>query len=402
MSAHPTIEDPNALAITPTSLDEGVDVVRTMLRVGVGTADLTHSKGQPRHDEPHSNQRPPSTCSNTARWVHTPPKCKGARSRNTCGGVGPIRPRPPAGLYDLGMRIGVSITSAHAVDDPAVGVTNMIERTRAARDAGLDSLSLGDHHATLIPYYQGVPMLGRLSAEWDTTRPTGCLFLLPLWHPVLVAEQIGVLASMCNGTFVVQTGIGGGDRQFRAMGADLSGRGRDFDESIRIIKALLAGETVRSRQFGIRDAVVNPVPAGRVEWWIGAGEPGPLRRAAREGDAWYGSPGIVAADAPRMLDTYRTACDAQGREPRAIVRRDVIVLRDADRARELGDRLVEAGYRGIPRRAVAYGGVEDVAEQLAPFRDLGFSDVIVRAMTIEQDEAVETLTLCGEVQRLLT
>ena len=27
-------------------------------------------------------------------------------------------------------------------------------------------------------------------AEWGE-RPAGCLFLLPLWHPVLVAEQIG-------------------------------------------------------------------------------------------------------------------------------------------------------------------------------------------------------------------
>ncbi len=299
------------------------------------------------------------------------------------------------------MRIGVSITSAHVVDDPAVGVTNMIERTRAARDAGLDSLSLGDHHATPIPYYQGVPMLARLTAEWDTTRPTGCLFLLPLWNPVLVAEQIGVLASMCRGTFVVQTGIGGGDRQFRAMGADLSRRGRDLDESIRIIKALLAGDTVGSERFGISDAVVNPVPTGNVEWWIGAGGPGPLRRAAREGDAWYAGPGIVAADAPRLLDTYREACDTHRREPRAIVRRDVIVLRDAGRARALGDRLVDTGYRGMPSEAVAYGGADDVAEQLAPFRDLGFSDVIVRAMTVEQDDAVETLELCREVRRLL-
>jgi hypothetical protein len=35
-------------------------------------------------------------------------------------------------------------------------------------------------------------MLGRLLAEWGEA-PAGCLFLLPLWHPVLVAEQIGTL-----------------------------------------------------------------------------------------------------------------------------------------------------------------------------------------------------------------
>ncbi len=299
------------------------------------------------------------------------------------------------------MRLGVSITSAHVVDDPRVGANNMIERARVARDAGLDSLSLGDHHATPIPYYQGVPMLGRLTAEWDTTRPTGCLFLLPLWNPVLAAEQIGVLASLCDGTFVVQTGIGHGDQQFRAMGADLTKRGRDLDESIRVIKALLEGETATSDRFGITDAIVNPRPVGNVEWWIGAGAPGPLRRAAREGNAWYAGPGLTPSAAPKLLDTYKNECDTLGRTPRAIVRKDIIVLGDAARARRLGDDMVTAGYRGMPREAVAYGGVEEVATQLAPFRDLGFSDVIVRCMTITQADALETLELCGEVRKLL-
>jgi len=277
----------------------------------------------------------------------------------------------------------------------------MIERTRVARDAGLDSLSLGDHHATPIPYYQGVPMLARLTAEWDTSRPTGCLFLLPLWNPVLVAEQIGTLAALCEGTFMVQTGIGGGDQQFHAMGGDLTRRGRDLDESIGIIKALLAGETVSSDRFGVRDAIVNPRPEGTVEWWVGAGGPGPLRRAAREGDVWYGGPGLTPSAAKEGLHTYINECESLGRTPRAAVRKDVIVLDNADRARKLGDDMVAAGYRGMPREAVAYGGVEDVAAELAPFRDMGFSDVIVRGMTIAQQDALETLELCGEVRNLL-
>jgi len=299
------------------------------------------------------------------------------------------------------MRLGVSVTSAHNVTDPAIGARNIIERARVARDSGLDSLSLGDHHATPIPYYQGVPMLGRLTAEWDTTRPTGCLFLLPLWNPVLAAEQIGVLASLCEGTFVVQTGIGGGEQQFAAMGADMSTRGRVLDESIRVIKALLKGDTASSEHFGISGAIVNPRPSGRVEWWIGAGGPGPLKRAAREGDAWYGGPGVTPALAPAMLDTYRSACIDFGREPRAIVRKDVIVLHDGTRARSLGDRLISDGYRGMPREAVCYGGIDEVAEQLAPFRDLGFTDVIVRCMTINQADALETIELCGQVRELL-
>ena len=43
-------------------------------------------------------------------------------------------------------------------------------------------------------YYQNIPTMARLLAEWGD-RPAGVLALLPMWHPVLLAEQIGTLAA---------------------------------------------------------------------------------------------------------------------------------------------------------------------------------------------------------------
>ena len=83
----------------------------------------------------------------------------------------------------------------------------MIERAAAAHRAGLDSLFVGDQHVSPTPYHQNTPMLGRLQAEWGEA-PAGCLFLLPLWHPVLVAEQIGTLAAFARGPFIMQCGLG--------------------------------------------------------------------------------------------------------------------------------------------------------------------------------------------------
>ena len=56
------------------------------------------------------------------------------------------------------MRIGVSERSGYAVADVRVGARWMVERVRAARDAGLESLFLGEHHSTGGAYYQNVPM----------------------------------------------------------------------------------------------------------------------------------------------------------------------------------------------------------------------------------------------------
>src|SRR5215472_2778732 len=103
------------------------------------------------------------------------------------------------GKEENAMRVGISLTSNHPnVKDPRQGARWMIERAAAAHRAGLDSLFVGDQHVSPTPYYQNTPMLGRLLAEWGEA-PTGCLFLLPLWHPVLVAEQIGTLAAIAQG-----------------------------------------------------------------------------------------------------------------------------------------------------------------------------------------------------------
>ena len=68
------------------------------------------------------------------------------------------------------MRIGISLTSHHDVADTREGARWMIERAQAARRAGLDSLFLGDHYAVAKPYYQNVPMLGRLVGQGSAYR----------------------------------------------------------------------------------------------------------------------------------------------------------------------------------------------------------------------------------------
>src|SRR5213593_689960 len=126
------------------------------------------------------------------------------------------------------MKVGVSLRSSYPPMDVRLGARWLVERPQAARAAGLDSLFIGDHHNVPVPYYQNVPMLGRLLAEWDD-RPAGALFLLPLWHPVLVAEQIGTLASITSGPFIMQCAVGGGAEQFDALGVPIKTRPSRFE-----------------------------------------------------------------------------------------------------------------------------------------------------------------------------
>src|ERR1035437_8432512 len=163
------------------------------------------------------------------------------------------------------MHIGVSDRSGCGTTDARDSARSMLEGVRAARDAGLQSLFLGEHHGTGGNYYQNVPMLGRLLAEWGQ-RPVGALFLLPLWHPVTLAEQVGTLGSLTQGRFILQCALGGGDDQFGAMGVPLRGRVARFESTLAVLRRLLAGgEVTTDEPLPLRSARSGPLPPEPVD-----------------------------------------------------------------------------------------------------------------------------------------
>jgi alkanesulfonate monooxygenase SsuD/methylene tetrahydromethanopterin reductase-like flavin-dependent oxidoreductase (luciferase family) len=301
------------------------------------------------------------------------------------------------------MKIGVSLTSAYGVDDPRAGARMMIERAAAARAADLDSLFVGDHHATPGPYYQNVPIMGRLLAEW-ADKPAGCLFLLPLWNPVLIAEQVGTLAAIAQGRFIVQVGLGDDEAQFRAMGAELKTRPSAFEDSLDAIRRLLAGESVTaSGRFTFDNARVALRPAEPVDVWIGATANVAIDRAARLGDAWLASPGLLPAAAAAKSAFYRERCLAHGRVPSAIaIRRDVYVGESRTDAETMLARAVAKGYRGFDPAALVAGDVGQVTEQLGALGSMGYTDVIIRHFTSDHAKVLASFARLGEVRRALS
>src|SRR5215475_9297393 len=270
------------------------------------------------------------------------------------------------------MRVGISLTSNHPdAKDPRQGARWMIERAAAAHRAGLDSLFVGDQHVSPTPYYQNTPILGRLLAEWGEA-PAGCLFLLPLWHPVLVAEQIGTLAAIAQGRFIMQCGLGWGRDRFAAMGANMQTRPSAFEEALDIVRRLLAGETVSSsRRFRVAEASLALRPAEPVEVWIGASAPPAIDRAARLAEGWIASPSLTYEEARAQAAIYRECCVAYGRQPGAIVlRRDIYVGESRSEAQAVLEHALNQGYRGIPAEALIAGSADDVAEQFQRFEEI--------------------------------
>lgn len=278
----------------------------------------------------------------------------------------------------------------------------MVQRAQAARRAGLDSLFVGDHHVTAQPYYQNSPMLARMLAQWGG-MPAGALYLLPLWNPVGLAEQVATLSCIAEGRFIMQCGLGGDDGQFHGMGIPTGRRPSMFEQSLTTMRALWKGETVDlDGRWQLRGARISPLPPEPVEVWIAASADVAIDRAARLGDGWLGDPGMDFETAERRLGRYLGACETAGREPGVVaIRRDVYVGESAEAAQRAMAPYLEQGYRGITPAALLIGSVEQVAEQIGQLSRMGYTDVIIRNISTDQQQALATIDRLAQVRGLL-
>jgi alkanesulfonate monooxygenase SsuD/methylene tetrahydromethanopterin reductase-like flavin-dependent oxidoreductase (luciferase family) len=296
------------------------------------------------------------------------------------------------------VRIGISVCSSYTVEDPREGARHMIERARAARQADLDTLFVGDHHVTPSPYFQNVPMLGRMLAEWGD-KPAGALFLLPLWNPVLLAEQIGTLAAIAEGPFIMQCGLGD-DRQGVAMGNEPKQRANMFEAGLTVMRTLWRGEEASEEHYwNIQRARISPLPAEPVDVWLGAMAVPAINRTARMAEGWLASPGYTKEQAREGLNMYRQACAEHDRTPTAVaIRRDIFVGGSRAEASKVVDPYIQQGYRGISEDALMYGSPAEVAEQLLAFEEMGYTDVIVRNLSADQSESLACIERLAAVK----
>lgn len=301
------------------------------------------------------------------------------------------------------MRIGISIASRYDVTDLRDGARFMLERAKAAADAGLDSLFMGDHHVTLAPYYQNTPILSRALAEWRTDAPAGALYLLPFRHPVLLAEEIATVATMMSQRFIMQCAIGYGDREFEAFGINPKHRPSRFEECLTIMQRLWEGETVsHDGRWQIENASISPTPPAPVEVWIAASAPVAIERAARMGDGWLAAPGLTRVHAKESLQRYLNACAKHNPASNvAAIRRDIYVGESAAEAERIGGAVVAAGYRGFDPDATIVGDVDTVAAAFREYADMGYTDVIVRNLVSDQQQALACIARLAAVKELL-
>jgi alkanesulfonate monooxygenase SsuD/methylene tetrahydromethanopterin reductase-like flavin-dependent oxidoreductase (luciferase family) len=186
-----------------------------------------------------------------------------------------------------------------------------LEMAQAAETLGFHNVWLAEHHFSTYGYLSRPAQLATYIAAKTTRLRVGtAVIVVPLHHPLVIAEEIATLDLLSGGRLDVGLGRGYQQYEFERFGLELeSGRGR-WDESVDIILKALGGQpfSYDGKFFKIPDTSVfpQPVQTPRPPIWITAQSPQSLEAAVRRGfhvlTGGFGVPIERLAEFRRLFD----------------------------------------------------------------------------------------------------
>jgi probable F420-dependent oxidoreductase len=204
------------------------------------------------------------------------------------------------------MKIGLSPLQGQA------SFAETLAECERAEAAGFDSIWLGEHHNNPVLYPAPLVGLAAVASRTRSVRLGTGVLLLPLYHPLMVAEEGAMVDVISGGRLILGVGAGYAPEEFAAFGHSLKERGSRLEESAALLHRLWTEDHVmhHGRHFRLDKATVAPRPVQqpRPPIWFGAWAEPAIRRAARLGDAWFVGPSANLNEIAPCARLYRNAC----------------------------------------------------------------------------------------------
>jgi probable F420-dependent oxidoreductase len=233
-----------------------------------------------------------------------------------------------------------------------------------AESCGFDAIFFGEHHQDRDGFLPSPLIVAAAMAARTTRLKVGTsVILLPLYHPVHVAEDVATLDIISHGRAILGVGLGYQAADFAMFGVPQAERVARFEESVAIIRHCWSGTrfSFAGTHYQLNEIQMLPRPLQRPAppLWIGGWAPGAVRRAGRLGDAWVAGPSMPLEPMRRLSQQYREAADAAGREPCVILMRDAWVARSREEAERIYGPEVMTAYKYYWRnQALAFQGID--------------------------------------------
>lgn len=229
------------------------------------------------------------------------------------------------------MRFGYfTLSDNHYANNPRSPnehISNIVAEAMHADKLGMHSAWIGEHHFSTL----GVTscpdlLLGHVAAKTERIRLAPAVTVLPLHHPIRVAEQWATLDLLSNGRVDFATGRGYDRNEYGPLGANFEENAAIFAEGLEIVHRLWNATGPidhRGKYYQFDNVSITPMPVQKpLPMHVASFSKPSIELAARLGMGL-----VVSAAATKALhgglgavaNLYREACAQQNNTPGRLI-----------------------------------------------------------------------------------
>ena len=332
------------------------------------------------------------------------------------------------------MKLTLFINAEHKEDDDlAHRFAEHTEQVRIARDVGFDGVAVGMHLSYgSSAWFPPLELLTSLVPVAKGMSLASSMLILPLFHPLHVAQQAAYLDIVSGGRLILGVAPGWTEDEFKVMDLNYKTRISRYVEGLTLIQRLFAEGEVdfQGKHFTAEGLKLSmkPLQRPRPAMWYGGSVAKAVARAAdladpTLGDSWVASSHLVSDVITKQAGVFHDRLDELGKSrPQEFpLLRNIVVAEDRETALRDAGPFLEASYRifgqwglftgpvGADKEQldieeliagrVIIGSPDECAEQLSALKaGTDFTRLVARVqwLGMDQDIVLRTIKLLGE------
>ena len=163
-----------------------------------------------------------------------------------------------------------------------------LDIAQAAEALGFGNVWLAEHHFSTYGYLSRPTQLATYIAAKTTRLRVGtAVIVVPLHHPLIVAEEIATLDLLAGGRVDIGLGRGYQHYEFERLGLELDTSRQRWEESVDVILKAFKGEpfTYDGKLYKIPETSIFPQPVQKPHppFWVTAQSPESIEATVRRG-----------------------------------------------------------------------------------------------------------------------